>query len=261
MSATLLMLVEPLIELTLRAFQPAVQFNHRVRSRHVPVRQEQRLRQLFEPIELDVGDMYAVYVRSEQHPLAPRDGPNRRARACPRPPLAQRPLAPRARLPCFRRAPARKSIRRRRCEARAMRIAPLRACRVAAVVAMAMVWGPFYPPAHAIAALMLFLSMWATRNGLAHFYRAPPKAGTQLLDRIGPLLKWTLLLSICARAAAQDAAQSGGFGGDLGKAAPGTIASLFAWVVFHLCAAHRALGWRRVACTPVAASVRVCARV
>jgi hypothetical protein len=116
---------------------------------------------------------------------------------------------------------------------------------------MPRLYGPLYPPAYAIASIVLFLSLWATRFGIAHFFKVPPKFGTELLDGISKQLMWILLLSIGLRSIAQDANQSGGIWNDLILRAPGTFVQLVCWCVlkgvkwekyFECLAVHDELG-------------------
>ena len=45
------------------------------------------------------------------------------------------------------------------------------------IVAVGLIYGPFYTPAYAVSAVTLFLSIASMRNGIAHFYKAPPQVG------------------------------------------------------------------------------------
>ena len=63
------------------------------------------------------------------------------------------------------------------------------------MVALGLIYAPTYPPAFAITAAALIFSFYATKFGIARWYRKPPLLGGHLMKRMRNALLWLVRLS------------------------------------------------------------------
>ena len=93
---------------------------------------------------------------------------------------------------------------------------------------MGLIYGPLYPPVYGITAVAMLICFFATRYGIAKWYRRPASVDSYMLDRLVVTLSWVQLLGIVIAAIAANSTTSDW----TGLLAAPLIATPTMWVVF-----------------------------